>query len=255
MAGIDIISKASSTMMVSRSMLIRPRVVQVFLLALMAAALAVSYGAISDVTPDQHDECEAWAEAGECAHNAGFMTKDCATACDRAQTAAAALDQELQSIGSFFDLSARDIDGTTVDFGQFRGSVTILVNVASYCGYTKSHYEGLVELWSHVESENVQILAFPCNQFGKQEPGSAADIKAFAKSEGVKFRMMEKINVNGPDANIVYKYLKKKAGPGSIQWNFATYFVVGPDGDVQSHSGVEPMELKDLALNLLKEEL
>jgi glutathione peroxidase-family protein len=67
--------------------------------------------------------------------------------------------------------------------------------------------------------------------------------------------MMEKINVNGPDTEIVYKYLKNKAGPGSIQWNFATYFVVGPDGDVQSHSGVEPMQLKDLALNLLKEEL
>jgi glutathione peroxidase-family protein len=201
-------------MTVSRSMLIRPRVVKVFLLAVMAA-LAVS----------------------------------------GVQGAANSLDQELQSIGSFFDLSARDIDGKPVDFDQFRGSVTILVNVASYCGYTKSHYEGLVELWSHVEGENVQILAFPCNQFGKQEPGSAAEIKDFAKSEGVKFRMMEKINVNGPDTSIVYKYLKNKAGPGKIQWNFATYFVVGPDGDVQSHSGVEPMQLKDLALNLLKEEL
>ena len=106
-----------------------------------------------------------------------------------------------------------------------------------------------------MEGENVQILAFPCNQFGKQEPGNAAEIKDFAKSEGVKFRMMEKINVNGPETTIVYKYLKSKAGPGSIQWNFATYFVVGPDGDIQSHSGVEPMQLKDLALNLLKEEL
>jgi glutathione peroxidase-family protein len=241
-------------MTVSHSMLFSPRLVQVFILALIAA-LAVSVQGVSDVTTDQHDECEAWAEAGECENNAGFMLKGCATACDRAQKAATASDQELQSIESFFDLSARDIDGNSVDFSQFRGSVTILVNVASYCGYTKSHYEGLVKLWSQVESESVQILAFPCNQFGKQEPGSAAEIKDFAKSEGVKFRMMEKINVNGPDTNIVYKYLKSKAGPGSIQWNFATYFVVGPDGDVQSHSGVEPMQLKDLALNLLKEEL
>jgi hypothetical protein len=116
----------ASTETVSRSMLFGPRVVQVFLLALIAA-LAVS-------TPDQHDKCDAWAEAGECEHNAGFMMKGCATACDRAQKVAAALDQELQSIGSFFDLSARDIDGESVDFSQFRGSVIILVNVASYWG-------------------------------------------------------------------------------------------------------------------------
>jgi glutathione peroxidase-family protein len=238
-------------MTVSCSVLFSPRVMNVFILALMAA-LAVS---VQGVSPDQHDACEAWAEAGECENNAGFMMTGCATACDRAQKAAAALDKELQSIESFFDLSARDIDGNPVKFDQFRGQVTILVNVASFCGYTQSHYHGLVELWSHVEGENVQILAFPCNQFGKQEPGSAAEIKEFASSQGVKFRVMEKINVNGKNTDIVYKFLKSKAGPGSIQWNFATYFVVGPDGDVQSHSGVEPMQLKDLALNLLKEEL
>jgi hypothetical protein len=144
-------------------MLFSPRVVKVFILALIAA-LAVS---VRGVSPDEHDACEAWAEVGECEANAGFMMSGCATACDRAQKAAAALDKELQSMESFFDLSARDIDGNTVKFDEFRGQVTILVNVASYCGYTKSHYEGLVELWSHVEGENVQILAFPCNQFGK----------------------------------------------------------------------------------------
>jgi glutathione peroxidase len=165
------------------------RIVKFFILALMAS-LAVS---VQGVPSDQHDACESWAENGECDNNAGFMLTGCATACGRVQKAAAALDKELQRIESFFDLSARDIDGNTVKFEQFRGQVTILVNVASYCGYTKSHYEGLVELWSHVEGENVQILAFPCNQFGKQEPGSAAEIKDFAASQGVKFRIMEKI--------------------------------------------------------------
>lgn len=228
---------------------------RIFSLRALVVLMLVLVVSVQGVPADQHEECEAWALQGECDENAGFMRTACAVSCDRADKAAAALDKELSGIESFFELSGLDIDGNTVKFDQFAGQVTILVNVASYCGYTASHYKGLVELWSHVQSENVQILAFPCNQFGKQEPGTAKDIKDFAASQGVKFRIMQKIDVNGPDANVVYKYLKRQAGPGSIQWNFATYFVVGPDGDVQSHSGVEPMQLKDLALNLLKEEL
>lgn len=62
--------------------------------------------------------------------------------------------------------------------------------------------------------------------------------------------MMDKINVNGPNASVVYKFLKSKAGPSAIGWNFATYFVVGPDGAIESHSGVEPMDLKDFTIEL-----
>ena len=98
--------------------------------------------------------------------------------------------------------------------------VTIIVNVASYCGYTESHYRGLVDLWSKVKDETVEILAFPCNQFGAQEPESDSSILQFAKNKGVEFTMMSKIDVNGPNSSLVYKYLKKEAGPATIKWNF-----------------------------------
>jgi glutathione peroxidase len=101
--------------------------------------------------------------------------------------------------------------------------VTIIVNVASHCGYTESHYRGLVSLWSKVKDESVEILAFPCNQFGYQEPESDASILQFAKAKGVEFTMMSKIN--GPTASLVYKYLKKSAGPAAITWNFGTFWV------------------------------
>jgi len=110
----------------------------------------------------------------------------------------------------------------------------------------------LVGLYTEISGTGrVQILAFPCNQFGQQEPEEASAIKRFAEGKGVRFTMMEKINVNGPNAHNVYKFLKKTAGPNRIQWNFATYFVVGPDGDVQSFSGVVPSELQSVALELL----
>ena len=158
----------------------------------------------------------------------------------------------LESIKSFFDLSAKDINGNTVSFDKFRGEVTILTNVASKCGYTASHYKSLVELWGHVQNEKINILAFPCNQFGRQEPGSAEEIAQFAASKGVQFTLMSKIDVNGPDADIVYQYVKKQTGTSSIKWNFATYFVVGPDGAVSAHNGVKPMDLLEYARNLLK---
>ena len=123
-----------------------------------------------------------------------------------------------------------------------------------------------MELWSNLSKlapGQVEILAFPCNQFGKQEPGTAREIKEFAAQQGVQFRMMQKINVNGPQADLVYKFLKytttAAGGDGgelqNIQWNFATYFVVDPKGDVQVFHGVEPLQLQELALNLLNDEL
>lgn len=103
-------------------------------------------------------------------------------------------------------------------------------------------------------TEAVEILAFPCNQFGAQEPDDPSDIKEFAMHKGVEFRMMDKVDVNGPNASIVYRYLKyKSGGPKTIEWNFATYFVVAPDGRISSHSDVEPMDLKETALQFLDE--
>jgi glutathione peroxidase-family protein len=183
------------------------------------------------------------------------MLPNCATSCHEIEQAEIRSLSELATVSSFFELSAHDIDGRLIDFDAYRGQVTIITNVASYCGYTDSHYKGLVELWSQVGGASVNILAFPCNQFGKQEPGTAEDIKEFAQERGVRFQMMQKVDVNGPAASLVYKFLKKQGGVDMIQWNFATYFVVAPDGTVTAHNDVEPMDLKPIALSLLQDEL
>ena len=201
------------------------------------------------IPPDTTSDCQTWADMGECSQNPSYMLVHCATSCHQLEQAQS---QDLERIDSFFDLTANDLQGNPVDFAQFRNQVTILTNVASYCGYTESHYQGLVELWSQVvATQKVQILAFPCNQFGQQEPGTADEIEAFSASKGVQFTMMQKVNVNGAQAHPVYKYLKQQAGPNSIAWNFGTYYVVSPDGEVTSYSGVEPMQLKDVVLELL----
>ena len=209
------------------------------------------------VEPDKNKDCGHWADVGECEKNAAYMLTNCATSCSLIQQKAEDTAAELASITSFFDLSAPTLGGKDLKFETLRGGVTIVANVASQCGYTESHYKSLVELWSEIggSKNNVNILAFPCNQFGAQEPGSPAEIKAFAKKKGVKFTMMEKVNVNGSDASLVFKYLKHQTKLQNISWNFATYFVVAPDGSITEHTGVEPLELKNFALGLLKEEL
>jgi glutathione peroxidase-family protein len=197
-----------------------------------------------------------WAEVGECQNNPEFMLRECPDSCARYDEVLLEHNSRVGEINSFFDLEGTDIDGKPYPFSQLEGKVTVVVNVASYCGFTESHYKGLVELWSHVKDEGVQILAFPCNQFGKQEPGTADDIAAFAKSKGVEFKMMEKIDVNGPHTSLIYLYLKSQTDVTAIGWNFGTYFVVAPDGAVTAHTGVAPLHLKPFIFQLLgKEEL
>jgi glutathione peroxidase len=187
-----------------------------------------------------------WADAGECTSNPGYMLQACANACGEVDEEQRSIQEKLKAVGSFYDLKCNDLDGNPVNFADFRGKVVVVVNVASQCGYTESHYRGLVQLFEDVREGGAEILAFPCNQFGRQEPGSADEIKAFAASKGVTFRMMEKVDVNGAGAHLVYLYLKDQAGISSITWNFATYFVVSPDGDVESYTGVEPMDLSKI---------
>ena len=199
-----------------------------------------------------------WADMGECDNNPNYMRVHCKSSCDRFDKSKGGqnLMAEISHIDSFYSLSANDIDNKPFHFKQLEDKVTVIVNVASQCGYTESHYRGLVELYNMFKDTNkFEILAFPSNQFGHQEPDTCPMIKKFAQNKGVEFRMMYKIDVNGPDAHIVYKYLKAKAGPTFINWNFATYFVVSPEGLIRSYSGVEPMDLKELTEELLTEEL
>lgn len=96
---------------------------------------------------------------------------------------------------------------------------------------------------------NFEIVAFPCNQFGEQEPGTNREIKEFADDMGVQFLMMQKIDVNGANTHRVYKHLKEKAGPENIEWNFQTYYIVDPDGrEIRAFSNTDPQNLRILFL-------
>ncbi len=135
---------------------------------------------------------------------------------------------------SVYDFSAARLDGKDESLSDYRGQVLLIVNTASACGFTPQ-YAGLEALYEKLHGEGLTILGFPCNQFGAQEPGSAAEIGAFCqKNYGVRFPMFAKIEVNGANAHPLYKYLKD-AKPGllgteAIKWNF-TKFLIGKDGE------------------------
>ena len=136
---------------------------------------------------------------------------------------------------AFYDLKARSLSGEEIDFDRYRGKVVLAVNTASKCGFTPQ-YEGLEALYRKFRERGFEILGFPCNQFGKQEPGSAQEIANFCSTTyDVSFPMFEKIEVNGPGAHPVYQQLKAAApgvlGSERIKWNF-TKFLVGKDGAV-----------------------
>jgi glutathione peroxidase len=133
---------------------------------------------------------------------------------------------------SVFRFSAALLDGRTVSLEEYRGHVLLIANTASLCGFTPQ-YAGLEQLYRDYRDRGLVVLGFPCNQFGRQEPGSAAEIGAFCgKNYGVSFPVFAKIDVNGPNAHPLYRFLKKQR-PGSfgfltggrISWNFAKFLV------------------------------
>ncbi|MBI3439618.1 MAG: glutathione peroxidase [Proteobacteria bacterium] len=134
-----------------------------------------------------------------------------------------------------YDFTARDIDGNERSLLEFRGKLLLIVNVASQCGFTPQ-YKGLEELHRKYADKGVEVLGFPCNQFGKQEPGDAAEIKDFCSTMyDVTFPVFAKIDVNGAQAHPLYNYLTREKGGGllgrGIKWNF-TKFLIGRDGHV-----------------------
>ena len=133
------------------------------------------------------------------------------------------------------DFEAQSIAGKTVALSQFKGSVMLIVNTASQCGFTPQ-FGGLETLHKTYGAKGLIVLGFPCNQFGAQDPGTDGAIAEFCQvNYGVSFPMMGKIDVNGPDAHPLYKWLSAEApgllGSKSIKWNF-TKFLVGKDGQV-----------------------
>ena len=125
--------------------------------------------------------------------------------------------------------------GGTATLGDYAGKLLLIVNTASQCGLTP-HYAGLEKLYKDYAARGLVVLGFPCNQFGAQEPGSAAEITAFCeKNYGVSFPMFAKVEVNGPGAHPLWAWLRREKrgllGTGAIKWNF-TKFLVGRDGRV-----------------------
>ncbi len=133
------------------------------------------------------------------------------------------------------NLTLLDIDKKPVQLSSFKGKVLLIVNVASKCGFTPQ-YEGLEKIYRKYKSQGFEILAFPCNQFGAQEPGTNEEIKTFCSTKyNVTFHLFDKIEVNGPNAHPLYKFLKE-AKPGilgsqDIKWNF-TKFLIDRNGNV-----------------------
>jgi glutathione peroxidase len=129
----------------------------------------------------------------------------------------------------------KSTSGNTVDLSQYQGKVLLIVNTASQCGFTPQ-YQELEQLHQQYHDKGLEVLAFPCNQFGGQEPGSDQDIAQFCELNfGVTFQVLSKINVNGPDAEPLFEYLKDQARgvlkTRAIKWNF-TKFLVNKDGVV-----------------------
>lgn len=138
-------------------------------------------------------------------------------------------------MSSIYDFEALDISGKTTALADYKGKVLLIVNTASQCGFTPQ-FEGLETLYADYKAQGLEVLGFPCNQFGNQDPGSNEDIQQFCQMNfGVSFPMHAKIDVNGNDVHPLYQYLKQAApgllGSKKIKWNF-TKFLVNKQGQV-----------------------
>ena len=138
-------------------------------------------------------------------------------------------------MAGIYDFAVKDIHGKTVKLDAYKGKPLLIVNTASKCGFTPQ-YKGLEALYEKLHGKGLEILGFPCNQFGEQESGTEAEIESFCElNYGVTFPMFAKVDVNGDSASPLYKYLKKEKpgllGLEAIKWNF-TKFLVDRNGKV-----------------------
>jgi glutathione peroxidase len=143
-----------------------------------------------------------------------------------------------KNTASVFDFEAETLDGRPMRLAEYAGRVLLIVNTASQCGFTPQ-YAGLEKLYRTYKDRGFELLGFPCNQFGAQEPGNACEIGAFCeKNYGVSFPLFAKVEVNGENAHPLYRFLKKEKpgtlgplGGGAIKWNF-TKFLIDREGNV-----------------------
>lgn len=153
-------------------------------------------------------------------------------------------------MSKIYDYNVKDSKGNDVQLKDYEGKAVLIVNTASKCGFTPQ-YEELQKLYDDYNGQGLEILAFPCNQFGKQEAGSNDEIQEFCQiNYGLTFPVMGKIDVNGKNADPLYDYLKSEKGGGllgkNIKWNF-TKFLVDRNGRVVERFApqVKPLDMKD----------
>ena len=138
-------------------------------------------------------------------------------------------------MSELYNISVKDIDMNSVDLSSYEGKTLLIVNVASKCGFTPQ-YKDLQNLYEKYQDQGLEILGFPCNQFGAQEPGTNEEVKSFCDlNYNVSFKMFDKIDVNGSNASPLFKFLKHESpgimGTEAVKWNF-TKFLVNKDGQV-----------------------
>lgn len=139
-----------------------------------------------------------------------------------------------EPVKSLYDFTLKDIDGKPVKLDAYKGKVLLIVNTASFCGYTPQ-YKDLMEIYKKYHEQGFEVLAFPANDFKQQEPGTNDEIKEFCTTKyDVKFPLFSKISVIGDEQHPLFKYLTARPNPdftGDIQWNFEK-FLIGRDGNL-----------------------
>jgi len=163
--------------------------------------------------------------------------------------------KEGKNMNNILSYKVKDINGKEVSLSDYKGKVLLIVNVASKCGYTKQ-YKGLQELYTKYKDKGFEVLGFPCNDFGNQEPGSNKEIQEFCEMNfGVTFPMFDKIKVLGENKAPLYEKLTDNSvtGKEDIKWNFEK-FLIDKNGNIVKRykSGVEPLS-KELVEDLEKE--
>lgn len=166
-------------------------------------------------------------------------------------------DEMWRKAATVYEFTVKNIDNKDVKLDKYKGRVMLIVNVASKCGFTRTNYKELNELYSKYRDQGLAILGFPCNQFNHQEPGCDVDIKEFMNKNGVEWDMFAKVDVNGAKAIPLYHWLKSKAGGtliDAIKWNF-TKFLINKEGIPVSRYGPSTNPLafeKDIEAELKK---
>ena len=158
---------------------------------------------------------------------------------------------------SLYDFTATSLEGKPISLSTYRDKVLLIVNTASACGFTPQ-YKGLQALYEIYASQGFEILGFPCNQFGQQEPGSTAEIQSFCEMRfGVTFPLFQKIDVNGSHAHPLFQYLTKAApgilGTEAIKWNFTKFLVDRAGNVVKRYSSLtKPEDIEPAIQTLLQ---